>query len=653
MISKLLKLKILPLLIISFSALVYPDKPEQLTLKGLQIEINALKKSLEGYEQGANKKEQSFFQAKYQDVSAKFGGKYTQEAFVGEYLTYLNQKIGNDSSFFIRTTVDYAMDFVYGDCQKPRIAFHDTLRFRYKWGSGTDVKVTDGVISLVDVKVDFKGTQANKHLLWSREAWLKIGLGNLDNEYNNFLQIGVFPFSVGRGISLGAAYRRSGFLGFTPGFEVDQYAPGALWHFDISPQVAFVDFYAALLENVNTSLKNNCEKIRLKEIDACPERGTGRQSFLAAFRASWNVIAEENQQLSVEPYIVYIDAPDQKLEFKNDTDSFLTTYGCAVEGAHGSVDWGFEAAVNDGCADIKPWDRNCITIAVDPETGCLIEQYNKVFTQDPATVNKPLSAAVTSSNKAVVSGSSKSVDLNGQEISSGSGLYNAYDRFRPRQKRLFGGYFLIADASWQVLEDELRLAIGAGYSSGDLNPQLNANEVSQDVLLNQEVRAFVPLQSVYSGKRLRHLILFNEGVPRFRDRNPNAQFVRQNATKSFSDESIEFTNIAFVGAKADWQIQSLRENKVSVAPNLICYWAPETPLIATGNQASNFMGTELVAEFSAVVYKKLKIYAYAGALFPGQYFKDMAGTVIDSSKSDFITGSDPAFIANIGMTYAF
>lgn len=636
-----------------FQAFFVTAEPVDQDIENLRQEVALLKSSLKDFNYKPEKKDKlTSFESNYNEITAKFSGKCNQEIFVAEYLEYLNKKLSNDSVVFVRTTVDYFMDFIYGSCSKPRLMFHDTLRFRYKWGTGSDVRVNDGTLTIVDTDFSVKGTQANKHLLWSRESWLKIGLGDLDSNYDNFIKLGIFPFSVGRGISLGAAYRRSGFLGFTPGFEVDQFAPGFMLHFDISPKVAFVESYIALLENLNTSFKNNCEKIRIKQIDECPERGTGRQSFLTAIRGFWNIVDNEFDKISVEPYIVYIHAPDQKLEFKADTDSHLTTFGCAVEGVSGSVDWGFEVAVNDGLSDIKAVDRNCISLVVDGDTACLKEQYTKVFTQDPAIVDKPTLADMTSAHKSIVSSSKKDRSENGKEVISGFDLFNAYDRFRAHQNRLFKGYFLIGDVAWKAC-DNLKIALGSGYASGDLNPQVNTNNLDQSELNNLRITGFVPLQSVYQGTRLRHLIIFNQGVPRFKERNPGAKFPKENPTLTASDESIEFTNIAFVGTRADWKIRSLSDYKVLIAPNLIFYWAPETPNTTTGELANNFMGTEFVVEASAVVYDKLKFYTYVGALLPGQYYKDMTGTVLDPKKPTATTGHDVAFLANIGMTYAF
>jgi hypothetical protein len=105
---------------------------------------------------------------------------------------------------------------------------------------------------------------------------------------------------------------------------------------------------------------------------------------------------------------------------------------------------------------------------------------------------------------------------------------------------------------------------------------------------------------------------------------------------------------------------------VNIAQNIICYWAPDTahfvtskpalganpdaPLVTT-EPANNFLGTEFTTEFWVVLYDKIKCYGYAGALMPGGHYQDMCGTLFGKQKLP--TGSDIAYIVNIGAAYYF
>lgn len=587
------------------------------------------------------------FHSRYKEMLLKFGGKCTEEIFNSANLTYLNNDVPNDASIFARATGDFFMDVSYGQPEKPRILFHETLRLRYKWGNGADVKVEGESLPFIDGIVQSRGAAVNKHLIWNRELWIKFALGNLDLPHDHFVEIGSFPFEVGRGISFGAAYKSAGFLGFTPSFSIDQFAPGVLLHMNPLPDKLFFEGYFAVLDNQNISYKANNAKVRIQEIDSPDFRGVNRQSYAAIIKGFWNVISEPTNEMSFEPYVIYFQSLDQKLEYIHDIDSFVTTFGFAVEGKYKKFDWGFEAAVNQGDILIKALDRNTVKIARNSE-GFVVEQYTKVFTQDPATVNCPTAALVTDANKCIVATSSKEVVDNGKEINN-SGLYNAYDRFRPKQQANLDGYMFIGDFSYQFIDEVLNVSVGTGYASGDISQQQNVNKEDSSKLLSQEYGSFVTLQSIYSGKRLRHLIIFNEGVPRFNEQNPNKKAPRENITPPLSSSQIEFTNIGFLGTRVEVRVPQWKRYKAILAPNIIGYWCPATPNTKAGTPAGNYMGTEVTTELSAQFYGQFKLYGYIGVLFPGSYYKDMCGTLYNGE----LTGSDIGYLANIGVSFAF
>jgi hypothetical protein len=223
------------------------------------------------------------------------------------------------------------------------------------------------------------------------------------------------------------------------------------------------------------------------------------------------------------------------------------------------------------------------------------------------------------------------------------------------------GYFFIADGSYDIIPNDLILSLGVGYASGEIDQQIDRNKVPSECLLNQPFSAFVPIQSVYSGKRLRHLVLFNQGIPRFAVKNPLADLSLSNVTGVVISDTInEMTNIAFAGARIDWKVPQLRKYKFTLSENVIPYFIPETSQFIVGNLpdgtpllqfASNYLGTELTTEWSALFYDKLKFSGYFGILIPGQHYKDMCGTPIGKAK--LLTGSDIAYVGNIQLSYLF
>ncbi len=175
--------------------------------------------------------------------------------------------------------------------------------------------------------------------------------------------------------------------------------------------------------------------------------------------------------------------------------------------------------------------------------------------------------------------------------------------------------------------------------------------------MNEKFRGFVPLQSVYSGTRLDHLVIFNQGIPRFNVRFPNSDLSKKNVTTFIQPDTInEMTNIAFAGARLEWHVQQFKKHKICIMPNVIAYWTPEpssfTDREGKAHVANHFLGTEITTKFSALFVEKLKLASYVGVLLPGQHYKDMAGTVIAAADNNK-TGCSLGFIANIGLSYLF
>ncbi len=627
------------------------ENPEKMTdfqkdLERLKRGYSELQERIKNVPAGAK---QSAFMAQYQNISALFGGKATEELFDAGYLNYLNHNIITDTANFLRTTVDYFVDVSYGKQEKPRILFHDTWRFRYKWGRLSNTATNTIVLQVGDTSITASGVNVNRHLLWTRENWLLFALGNLDNPNYNYIKLGIFPYELGRGISYGLAYRQAGFLGFATAFNVDQFAPAILIRFNPIPETLFLDTYVAITQNPNDSAESTSEPVRIGQT-GCIERGIGQQTYLVALKAFWKAVNKANSICTLEPYIMYFQAPGQGLEFRYEVDSQLATFGLSVEGRCNKCNWGAEAAFNHGVARLPEYDRNFVTITKNSD-GIIQEFYSKVFTQDPAVVDSPALAPVTDENTTIVKNLSvNAASFNGKQITPGVALYNAYDRFIPEQQFLLqGGYMLIADATYECIDDTFYFTCGAGYSSGDLDKQPNLNTMTTEQLLNQQSSAFKAVESVYSGDRLRHLIILNQGVPRFSTENPNDPHFRENVNPALIKVDEDFRNLAFVGIRPEIRIPSWKNYKFVIAPNVISYFCPATPITKCGTHARHYMGTEFTTEVTAELYKKLKFYSYFGFLFPGSYYKDMCGTMWGGAP----TGSGIAYLINMGVNYSF
>ncbi len=89
-------------------------------------------------------------------------------------------------------------------------------------------------------------------------------------------------------------------------------------------------------------------------------RGFGKDNYLIAARLLWTAFDNDYGTATVEPYIMYNDDPEQRVEFAADSNSKLMTAGLACEYINNAFECGFDTAFNRGHQFVKPWDRNQI-----------------------------------------------------------------------------------------------------------------------------------------------------------------------------------------------------------------------------------------------------------------------------------------------------
>lgn len=591
-------------------------------------------------------------QFKTENTVIDFGGKATEETYFANNLTLLNKSIAQDSTFMLRTTMDYFASINYNE----RIMCYNAMRFRFRWGTDADTRSANSNVKIADTTLTVPGTTTNKHLVWLRESWLKIQLGSF-KDLNNFIQIGLIPFQVGRGISLGAAFDAQGFITFIPGSAINQYAPSMLLSLNpIADRLTF-DIYGALARNHQGSLSSNLANVRQGLLDGCSQRGVGMSSYIVALRADVLAYKKGEHKVNVEPYLVHKTDPDITIEFANDANNNISTAGMSVEGVFNKFNWGMEGACNFGLLSISPWDRNRTMLAKD-DNGFIVEEYTKIYTQDPAIIPNPDSALVTADIAQFLKTIPQTTAYNGKYLGTvdGTPLYQAFSRIRPAQAFHFSGFFFTSDATYIVLPKTLELSLSVGYASGYSDCQDDANTDTAAQLMNKNFTGFVPMQSVYYGKRVRHLIAFADGLPRFSVHNPDLDDSKYNILKLQTPGLVNiFTNIAFIGGRIEWNPYWGKSHNLNFSPNIIAYWAPEEtqkPGVKDGfHAADNALGIELNTEFSMYFYKKLKLSGYFGVFVPGQHYKDLCGTIVP--QYNLPTGADAGYAGNVNISYVF
>ncbi len=593
-----------------------------------------------------------------EDFRLKCHGVSVAEFYNSANTNLLNSTVGEDEIMYILSTIDYYLHADYGDIKNPRLSFYTDLRFRFSWGSSAETSMFSSSFALVDTTQSIKGAKMNRHLMWMREGWVKMEIGSDIANKKNYVQIGLIPFQLGRGISLGAAYDAPGFLGFNAGFAIDEYAPAVL--LSVNPVTStIVNAYLALIDDRQTSLNENYEIIRTFDISAgCKMRGISERFYIISLssKSTFQDIAAQ-QKIIVEPYVMHLYAPDRNLEFVHDITSDLSTAGIAVEAEFGKVSWGFECGRNFGEAHIKPWDRNQIAVQKN-DSGELFEQYTKIYDQNPLNSTATL-VPVTTTNQFYVNACPKSSLENGKQI--GPNLYNGLTRFRPEEKFTLSGYFFVGDVAYEYVKDYLTGALGVGYFSGYPHERTDLNHSNLDGILHQNYTGFAPVQSQYSGTRIRNLIMFNQGISRYTVAAPESSNPLINSTQPLVTDTLDSTtNIAFVGTRLGWQVHSWKDHKLLIAPNVIGYWSPEVPKIANPSTKKNakpfleigdYLGTELNVELSMDIIHNLKLSGYAGVLLPGSYYHSLKGTYLREHKGKI--GDSPVYICDIAISYVF
>ncbi len=214
----------------------------------------------------------------------------------------------------------------------------------------------------------------------------------------------------------------------------------------------------------------------------------------------------------------------------------------------------------------------------------------------------------------MVKSSELNFNQNGQEIGT-SGLYNAPDRFRPAQKVFYHGYFFVTDASFELISKQLKICGDTGFVSGHLDDYNDINELTYAQMQHQNFNGFIPVQSVYSGKRIQHLVMLNTGVPRFTVQDPAIPLDQQHVASRVTGVATltdKFTNLAYTGLGLECTPRKFADQKAMIKPVWLYYWMVQAPNLADGTPASHALGTALSVEFMVTLKECLDMGGYAG-----------------------------------------
>lgn len=615
------------------------------------------------------------------DFNWKFSGSFRPEMLYGRNVSLLNNRVETDKQWFMRHIFDLNFDLTYGQLtyEKEIAKFYTTMRNKAIWGNPNSIlSTTSATIKDVNSVVGDHSHNVPRHLLWIRELWFKfnilkaMGL-SFTNEHT--LTLGAFPFELGRGIALGDAYAVGPeLLGYYFEGAVDQYAYGAKLSGDILPDVLSYDFYTAILNNKSSTLGDTGEKIRGQELGRFlnPVRGFGVISFVVAGRLNWTVFESVRfGTLTLEPYGLYNNDPEQSVALLGDSSSRLGTVGLASEYKGSRFELGFDYAQNFGRQLVKGIDRN--KVERRNLNGALVELNSEVLVGSADSKTKALFIPGSDSQNLIIASRAPeqlSVDLepqNGKSIGISSTpqnlgtLFNSKTRFRDSFTNTYEGWMFVIDALLWLYKKDLYFSATAGVSSGDDNP----NEETIDGVYS----GFIPLQELYSGKRVRSSFLLGGKVKR-----PLAIPEDEQAPSPFASNVSGFTNIVFCGAALNYKPQDVPK-QYNINPNLLAFWQQKATkkfdIISGKNSkddARNFLGIEANVFFNYFLLKDLRLFLVSAVFFPGTHYQDIRGLPLNAAQlaalSELDTtgftneqvpniGTDVAYSFNLGIEFKF
>lgn len=561
--------------------------------------------------------------------TAEITGKFASSTDSHNYSSLLNKDAKNPFGNYVdqylssKVKLDLVGNIVYQEGAEVQVGF----RAKSVLGNPRAYSTTTESIKMGESLIGSHSHKIEPRVFFLREAWATIDLTKALGTSRGFqnLKVGLFPFEVGRGIALGENYGvNPASLGFWSDSAVDQYAPGIMLNGALYGDKLEYDLYAGLLTNNSTNLKETASQIYDKLVinESYPTsfaRGFASVNYVTAARLKWTPIKNKayGDKIYFEPYVVYNENREQKVEFAGDASSKLVTLGIAGEFATLGYEFGFEGAINRGHQNVRAWDRNDVILSTHPDTGVFRQVYSKIYDNADLTANTTYLKDETIYR---IDGRATS-EYNGLPL-GGTGKFNANNRFRDAYKNEYKGWMLVADASMLLYKEDLKLAVTAGIASGDVNPNTHKTGTVR------EYKGFISLQELYFGKRVKSFFVMG----------PTSSLSRPHSLvddRDFTSPIEGFSNIKFLGAGLTYKPKNAQRTYV-INPNILMFWQDQESIKfgSATELARNKLGVEFNLFGSVELIENVKLVA-AGAIFkPLDHYEDLKGTQLTVLKAE-------------------
>lgn len=632
-------------------------------------------------------------------ISAKFSNKLKLEGYYGKNTRLLNNCNGDlDKTLWQKYTWDpkFTYTFVNERCGWDTTTFLANIRCKGTFGSPESAYKTAATpIKDDDVVLGYHTHPLTVNIAIVRELWLEMTINDIlgaNLKHRHTFTMGLFPFQLGRGIALGDAYAvMPDITGFDPASSVDQYAPG----FKLSGSIADggmcdYDMYVALLSNRCDRFDVVNEMILGSMYGHWREqaRGFGKINYIFASRLKCQLIDEDDRKLYIEPYALFNDEREQRVEVRGDAHSKLGTLGLMVEGVLGELDFGFESALNVGKQHVYGLDRNALkkdlrqiksgttvlstaqtvvnskvtAIAINTETGDMAGKTALFTPTNQAIVNSQIAASTENSCLAAYNGQI----IPNPATGAPSNLKNADDRFRNPYDNTYSGSMFVFDATYHLLHPDLRISACVGLATGDIAPNTDL-DVINDSAVDGDYKGFMSLQELYNGTRVRSAFLLGGrgSIPRL------LSFPIGRVGGGYPQVVTRFTNLIFTGGGFAWEHETARHTW-KFNPNILSFWQqyPTRIVDACGQtrSARSHLGTEINLFVDVMILEGLTFSMLTGVFLPGNYYADVKGHPITKEEAAILErrirtgaegvclptlGDDKAFFISAGFEYRF
>ena len=599
----------------------------------------------------------------------------------------------NDQDQFLipgRHTWDLEMLYGYGKASFAQdiIKIKTGIRNRGTWGAPeSNAKTSPATIKDLEcvVGIHRHGIPVNVPII--RELWMEYAFNpvfGIDLCNYQSVTLGLFPFQLGRGISLGNAYATAPeYIGYNAYDAVQQYAPGVRIGGRVSSLIKY-DLYAAILDNKSDSFDNTNAKIRGREYGHRFDqaRGYGVMSYVLAAHCFIEPHLAKDSSIKIEPYVMHNHDDEQRVEFIGDAYSRLTTVGLAFEATAPCFECGLDMALNTGAQHVKGIDRNTIIHQNSTTDGVVSVVNSKIYLNAgakqlsgnapyiPSYQTRIYAVTPTQENNSYVAADgtlvAKQIPTTATSLTP---LYEGIDRFRDPYCNVYRGYMFVADATYAFIP-QFKASLAVGYASGDDNPNKDLDDLG-DSTVDGDYKGFISLQETYSGKRVRSAFLMSGTgkIPRI------ASAAVPATLSAFPSQVSQFTDLAFVGS-ALWIKPDVCGHTWQFNPNMLSYWQTHPSRVfnySSGVYSDEFtarshLGIELNLYVDTKLPYDVKLGFVGGLFIPGGHFDDIKGVPLSKEEQRYfdrrdrtgvtsdigpVHGTDTAWFWNVNLEYEF